>query len=334
MIFGAATLRECVGFRDLIEPMARVFREFSDRQASAGFLAMSPADRPELGDVYVKTGSIRGHSRFIVKISPWFAANVAAGNAQGGFIAVFDSNTGHTVAILADEHYLSDIRTAAAGAVAARMLAPTVVRTAAVIGTGVQAFWQAQALYAVRPFDSLLIWGRDAGRGCVLADRLRPLLPGVTVAVASDLESVVRESDVVITATNAREPLIKGEWLRAGQHITAVGADDDTKCELDAECIRRAHRVIVDSIESAMKSGDLFRHLRGGDIRVEHIHGELGSVVAGTVSGRRSDNEITIAKLVGLGVQDLAAAEVTLERLGLSSRATSGSPGSAAAALR
>jgi len=317
LIIDAATLRECVSFRDLVEPTARAFRELSDGKADAQFVAIFPAERPELGDVYVKTGTIRGHDIFIVKISPWFAANVAAGNAQGGFIAVFDSATGHTLAILAEEHYLSDIRTAAAGAVAARALAPSRVRTAAVIGTGVQAFWQPQALFSERPYETLMIWGRDAAKANRLATRLRPVLPDVTVTVYHDLETIVHESDVVITATASREPLIEGEWLRAGQHITAVGADDETKCELDAECFRRADRVIVDSVETNAKNGDVFRHLSERNIAPEQVHGEIGSVLSGKLDGRRTENEITIAKFVGLGVQDLVAAEVTLARLGV-----------------
>ena len=315
-VISAAVLRECVSFRDLIEPIARVFREYSDRQAEAGFVAMFPAERPELGDVYVKTGSVRGHAIFIVKISPWFAANVAAGNAQGGLIAVFDSETGHTLAILAEEHYLSDIRTAAAGALAARTLAPAVVRTVGVVGTGVQAFWQPQALFAERPFETLVIWGRDAVKARGLANRLRPLLPEVTIAVYHDLETIVRTSDVVITTTASREPLIRGEWLRPGQHITAVGADDRTKCELDAECLRRTDRLIVDSIETNTNNGDICRALGHGAIRIDQMHGEIGCVLSGALEGRRTDDEITIAKFVGLGVQDLAAAEVALERLG------------------
>jgi ornithine cyclodeaminase/alanine dehydrogenase-like protein (mu-crystallin family) len=316
-VISADSLRERVGFHDLIEPTARVFREYSKGQADAGFIPMYPAERPDLGDVYVKTGSVRGHAIFIVKISPWFAANIAAGNAQGGFIAAFDAQTGHTLAILAEEHYLSDIRTAAAGALAARTLAPAVVRTAAVIGTGVQAFWQPQALFAERPFETLLIWGRNDAAASRLARRLRPLLPDVTIAPYHDLETIVHASDVVITTTASREPLIRGEWLRAGQHITAVGADDRTKCELDAECLRRADRLIVDSIETNANNGDIFRALEHGTIRPGRVDGEIGSVLSGELDGRRSDDEITIAKFVGLGVQDLAAAEVALAKLGL-----------------
>ena len=319
-VITAETLRACVGFQDLIEPVARAFQEYSSGRANANFLAIFPAERPELGDVYIKTGSIGGYPMFIVKVSPWFAANIESGSGQGGFVAVLDAQTGHTLAILAEEHYLSDIRTAAAGALAARTLAPAVVRTAAVIGTGAQAFWQPQALFHVRPFESLSIWGRESIKAHQLAERLRPLLAGVTVTVSNDLESVVRSSDVLITATASREPLIEGAWLHAGQHVTAVGADDQTKCELDADSLRRADRLIVDSIETNRRNGDVSRHLSRGAIQLEQIHGELGAVLSGAVDGRRSETEITIAKLVGLGVQDLAAAEVSLSRLGLYSR--------------
>jgi len=161
--------------------------------------------------------------------------------------------------------------------------------------------------------------GRDRGAlgATRLAMRLRPLLPDVTVSVYHDLETIVRESDVLITTTASREPLIKGEWLRGGQHITAVGADDQTKCELDAECFRRADRVIVDSLESNANNGDVFRHLSRRGIVLEQVHGEIGGVLSGELDGRRMEHEITIAKFVGVGVQDLVAAEVTLAKLGV-----------------
>lgn len=145
-IISADTLRAKVRFGDLIEPVARAFQESSAKKAQNGVVVMFPAERPELGDVYVKTGVLSGHRKYIVKVSPWFAANVANGQPQGGFLAVFDSATGHTLALLNDEHYLSDIRTAAAGAVAARLLAPPRITTAAVLGSGVQAYWQPLAL--------------------------------------------------------------------------------------------------------------------------------------------------------------------------------------------
>ncbi len=150
-IIDAESIRASVTFEDLIEPVSRAFEESSAGLADNGLIVMFPAERRELGDVYVKTGSLRGHDVYIVKVSPWFSSNVESGQPQGGFVGVFDSRTGRTLALLNEEHYLSDIRTAAAGAVAARMLAPSAVGTAAVLGAGVQAYWQPLALYQGAP---------------------------------------------------------------------------------------------------------------------------------------------------------------------------------------
>jgi ornithine cyclodeaminase/alanine dehydrogenase-like protein (mu-crystallin family) len=260
----AGELRDTVRFEDLIEPVSVAFQESSAGLAQNGLVVMFPADRADLVDVYVKTGTLRGHAVYIVKVSPWFAVNADGGQAQGGHIGVFDSRTGHTLAILNEQHYLSDIRTAAAGALAARALAPARVRTAAVLGAGVQAYWQPLALYRERPFETLLIWARDGAKAAALTTTLQRALPDVAIRVSGDLELTVRVADVLITATAARDPLVRGEWLRAGQHITAVGADDPTKCELDATTLKRA-RVFVDALDTTAANGDVHCAIRRGD---------------------------------------------------------------------
>jgi len=313
-IVSADELRVMVRYEDLIEPISQAFQESSARRAENGLIVMFPAESPKLGDVYVKTGVLRGHAVFVVKISSWFAANIISGEAQGGFVAVFDSRTGHTLAILNDEHYLSDIRTAAAGALAARVFAPKRVKTAAVLGSGVQAYWQSLALYHERRYDRLLIWARNTEKAAVLARRLAPAMPAVQIEVADELETAVRAAEVVITATLSREPILRGAWLRPGQHVTAVGADDPTKCELDAEALHRA-RVFVDSVETATANGDVHRAILSGTYKPDEIAGEIGDVLAGRLAGRFSPSEITIAKFVGIGAQDLAAAETAVGKL-------------------
>jgi ornithine cyclodeaminase len=262
----------------------------------------------------VKTGVLRGHEVYIVKVSPWFAVNVQLQQPQGGFVGVFDSKTGHTLAILEDEHYLSDIRTAAAGALAARVLAPSHVNRAAVLGAGVQAYWQSLALHRERPFGTLSIWARNMERAAQLRARLNKKLPDTEIQLSTDLRETVSSSDVIITATISREPLVQGEWLRPGQHITAVGADDATKCELDASVLRRAS-VFVDSVETTQAHGDIGRAIRQGQYTLQEISGEIGEVLSGARSGRRSSTDITIAKFIGIGAQDVVAAEVALSRL-------------------
>src|ERR1700683_1984482 len=130
----AETLRAHVHFEDLIEPMVRAFEQSSAGDVHNGLIVMFPGKTHSLGDVYVKTGAALSHDIYVVKVSPWFRVNAERDEPQGGFVAAFDSRTGHTVAILTDEHYLSDIRTAAAGAVAARWLAPPANLTAGGLG--------------------------------------------------------------------------------------------------------------------------------------------------------------------------------------------------------
>lgn len=274
----------------------------------------TPPQTPSEGDVYVKAGTIAGASSYLVKISPWFESNVEAGRAQGGFLAIFDARTGHTRAILEDEHYLSDVRTAAAGAVAARLLAPPQICTAAVLGAGTQARWQVLALFYERPFKRLLIWARQPANAERLLKDLHDDLPGVSIECVSSAEAAVRTCDVLITATSSRVPLVEGNWLHAGQHITAVGADDPTKRELSVSALMRG-RVFVDDRSTNMNNGDVYRAVQDGADPARLVTGELGEVLSGSLQGRTSPNDITVAKLVGIGAQDLLAAERALELL-------------------
>jgi ornithine cyclodeaminase/alanine dehydrogenase-like protein (mu-crystallin family) len=314
-IIHTESIRHCVSFEDLIEPVAEAFEASSGGQAQNGLLVLYPEVSAELGDVYVKTATARGEPLYIVKISPWFKVNAETGAPQGGFIAAFCSRTGRTLALLDDQHYLSDIRTAAAGALAARVFVSEQHSTAAVLGAGVQAYWQVRALYHEKPFDKLLIWARNPSAAERLGCRLKQELERVLVVICSGAEEAVRQSDVLITATQAREPIVRGEWLHPGHHITAVGADDPSKCELDAAALTRA-RVFGDSIEAICANGDVHRWISASAYARDRLEGEIGEVLAGAKAGRENSDDITIAKFVGIGVQDLVAARVTLERLG------------------
>jgi ornithine cyclodeaminase/alanine dehydrogenase-like protein (mu-crystallin family) len=312
--WNAGQLRSVLGFEDLMEATRDAFVRASRGEYRSDMLVLFPGARPEEGDVYVKTGYRPGGRFHLVKVSPWFAAVAANRQPQGGFVAVLDSATGRTVGLIDDQHYLSDQRTAAAGAVIARALAPPVVQVAAVLGAGTQAELQARALFLARPFRKLLIWARDRERGAALAARLAPYLAGVHIEVMQDLEETVRAAEVLLCCTQAREPLVRGEWLRSGCHVTAIGADDATKCELDAASLMRA-RVFVDARDMAERHGDVHRAIRDGGYSLSAVAGEIGELLDGQIPGRLHASDITIAKLVGLGAQDLAAAEMAVDRL-------------------
>jgi ornithine cyclodeaminase len=140
--------------------------------------------------------------------------------------------------------------------------------------------------------------------------------PELNILVTADARNAVSGADVIVTATGSRDPILPGAWLEPGQHVTAIGADDPAKAELDPTCFARADAIVVDSRESAaLFAGDLRNAISTQAISHQGIHAELGDIVSGRRPGRQDTREITIAKLIGLGVQDLAAAEVALERL-------------------
>jgi ornithine cyclodeaminase len=312
----ADQLRSALTFEDLIEPMSAAFAASSAGRAASTSMLVHPLADHHAADVLVKAGVVTDRAVFVVKVAPWFAANVAAGRPQGGFVAVLDSGNGHAIALVHDEHLLSDLRTAAAGALAARVLAPPEVHAATVLGAGVQAYWQCLALFGERPFERLTIWARNRARAQVLCERLRVQLPAVAIDTSDDHRSACADAQVIITTTSSRMPLVSGDMLRPGQHVTAVGADEPDKCEIDASALRRA-RVFVDDRAAGSGAGNVHRAIELGGYRPGELAGEIGDVINGTVAGRSSPTDITIATFVGIGAQDVVAAELALQRLGI-----------------
>lgn len=309
--FGPAEIRAAVGLAELIEPVAHALAEFSQGRGESPVVVFAPAGQD--GDVHVKSAWLPEMPVFTVKVAAWFAARATVDrSASSGFIAVLDAATGDLRALLRDEHYLTDLRTAAAGAVATRLLARPNARTVAVLGTGTQAYLQVLAARTVRPVDTVLIWGRNQDAARQLAARL----PELSAVVVADQESAVRQADIVITATSSRQPILRGQWLAPGQHVTAIGADDPGKAELDPACFARADLLVVDSRRDTPRiAGDLRAAVDAGAVQAEGIHAELGELVLGRHPGRTDKAQLTVAKLIGLGVQDLASADVALRRL-------------------
>lgn len=307
--FGPDEIRRAVGLPELIEPVARGFAEFSLGHGEAPIVVFAPAGQH--GDVHVKSAWLRGMPVFTVKVASWFAAR-----GGSGFIAVLDAATGDLRALLQDEHYLTDLRTAAAGAVAARLLARADASVLGVLGTGTQAYLQVLAAHAVRPIGTVRLWGRDPDAAHRLCARLRARLPELFITVAGRAQDAVHGADIVITATSSRRPVLRGAWLSPGQHVTAIGADDPGKSELDADCFARADLLAVDSrSETPRFAGDLRGAIGAGAITAADIDAEIGELVLGVHPGRRDAAQLTIAKLIGLGVQDLATADVALRQL-------------------
>jgi ectoine utilization protein EutC len=282
------------------------------RALAGGSVVMPPilsmAIEEHHGEVDVKTAYVPGLDGFAIKVSPGFFDNPKRGlPSLNGLMILLDSETGILRSVLLDNGYLTDIRTAAAGAVAAKHLAPTEVRTAGVIGAGVQAELQIRALRLVRDFSELLVWARDFGKAEAFALKMRNALD-ISVRVAATAEDVVQHADVVVTTTPAKKPIIRRDWLRPGLHITAMGSDAPDKNELDPRVLPEVDRFVCDRNQQSRRLGEMRTAIETGMIAEDHTADELGEIVAGKKPGRRSDDEVTVCDLTGTGVQDTAIA--------------------------
>ncbi|HXG55811.1 MAG TPA: hypothetical protein VNJ03_10570 [Vicinamibacterales bacterium] len=248
-----------------------------------------------------------------MKVASGFYDNPSKGLPSGsGLVALFDAETGLPVALLLDNGFLTDIRTGASGAVAADLLGPRRVHTVGVIGSGVQARHQVRCLRVVREFSRIVAWSPTHARLERYAEEMQA--EGYDVTLAPDAKSVCEAADVLITATPARVPVVRAEWLRAGVHVNALGSDSPGKQELDAACLEKADVVAVDRLTQCASFGEL-KHALDGSLMSSREAVELGDIVAGHHPGRTSDAQLTIADLTGVGFQDTAIASAAFDDL-------------------
>ena len=233
-------------------------------------------------------------------------------DSHQGAVLLFEAERGQLVAIL-DATGITAIRTAAVSGVATRTLAREDARTLALLGSGVQARTHLEAMLQVRPIRSVRVWSRTPERARAFAQDARAR-HGLDVQATSSAEAAVRDADVVCTVTSSRDPVLLGEWLTPGAHVNAVGSSTPAARELDAVAVARS-RLYVDRRESALhEAGDFLAARAEGSVDDRHIVAELGEVLAGQAEGRRSPDEITLFKSLGLAVEDVAAAHFAYER--------------------
>ena len=308
-----AALRAAITPRLAVDAMRAAFR--ADGEGRAHVPAVINLEVPaHHGEFHVKTAHIDGVPHVAVKIASGFYDNPAKGLPSGsGLMAVFDAETGLPEALLLDNGFLTDIRTGAAGAIAAQYLAPETFSTVGVIGSGVQARHQIRCLREVREFSRVVAWSPHRARLDAYCREMRDA--GFDAFAAAGPRAVCDAADVLITATPARQPLIRAEWLRAGQHVTALGSDSPGKQELDAACLARADMIVVDRLTQCAAFGELRHALDAGLLRADRVHADLGEIVAGLMPGRARADQLTIADLTGVGFQDTAIASCALAQL-------------------
>lgn len=275
---------------------------------------LSMAIHDSNGEVDVKTAYVPGLQSFAIKMSPGFFDNPSIGlPSTSGLMVLFSAKTGVVEALLLDNGYLTDLRTAAAGAVAAKYLARADAKQAFILGAGSQAKLQLEALCLVRPIERAAIWARDPGKAQAVASSLTAKL-GIDVKPAATIQGAVDAADIVVTTTPSPAPLIQAAWLRPGQHITAMGSDQEHKNELEPACLVRADLYVPDRRSQTALLGELHHALAAGLVPDDRQFPELGDIVAGKAEGRTSDTAVTICDLTGTGVQDTAIATLARQR--------------------
>lgn len=307
-------LRKCVAMDEgAIKAVADGFSRLAEGKATVP--PIMRVDVPESsGEVDIKTAYVHGLDSFAVKIAAGFLNNREFGLPTGsGMMILVSTKTGFVEAILLDNGYLTDVRTGIAGAIASQYLARKQIETAGVIGSGMQARYQMRGLKLVRDFNRLMIYGIMPEEVDLYADEMSEEL-GVEVIKASSYEHVVRESDVVVTATPSHEPYLRAEWLHPGLHITCMGSDAEHKQELHADVFSHVDRLVCDRKSQCFRLGELHHALEAGVISEGDEIIELGELTSGRKLGRQSDGEISVCDLTGVGVQDTAIARLAYHR--------------------
>ncbi len=263
------------------------------------------------GECHVKAGTITGFSRFVVKIATGFYDNPRHGlSSSNGALLLFCARTGAPLALLLDNGFITDRRTALTGAMASKALARRDSRTIGILGTGTQARWQLFDHARDWPEARFLIWGRTPARALELAGIAQAA--GLRAEATADREDLCRRADILITTTPATAPLFEAGWIRGGAHITAVGSDSPDKQELPVALLASAALIVADERANALRNGECRAALHAGAIAPDAIV-ELGTILESGAPERR-ESDITIADLTGVAVQDLALATFLFDR--------------------
>jgi ornithine cyclodeaminase len=296
-------IRQVLPSIDIIPHIEEGFRAYSE-----GRVTVPPVGEMilEKGEVHIKYGFVREEEYYVIKIASGFYGNAALGIPSGnGLMLLFRQETGEGVSILLDEGYLTDVRTAAAGAIAARYLAPSKVHRIGIAGTGTQARLQLSYLKNVVDCRDVLVWGRSLQK----LDGYKSVMDkeGFSVETTLEASEILKQCNLVVTTTPSKTPLLSHKDLIQGTHITAVGSDTPDKHELDANILGSADIVVADSIEQCLARGEIHQAITAGELEKEKLI-ELGQVISGISGGRTSDGQTTITDLTGVAVQDIGIA--------------------------
>lgn len=286
---------------DVVAAMAEGFRHYSNGNTVVPPVGELLLENPP-GDVHIKYGYIKNDDFYVIKIASGFYENKKLGlPSSQGMMLLFNQKTGQTIAVLLDEGYLTDVRTAAAGAVAAKHFAPKNIKAIGIIGTGIQAKMQLEYLQKINPCKTVWVWGRTKEN----ASKFKEVLGhAFDIHIAETPAEVAQNCNLIVTTTPSELPLLKANDILPGTHITAVGSDTSTKQELDSSILQKADIVIADSIPQSQSRGEIYQAVSNGHVSKDRII-ELGNAIQNADLQRLNEKQITIVDLTGVAVQDI-----------------------------
>jgi ornithine cyclodeaminase/alanine dehydrogenase-like protein (mu-crystallin family) len=290
--------------------IASAFRALHRGRATLPGVISVPFQAPT-GVAHIKAGHLHDDAVWTVKIAADFDPEEDGGATRhSGMMLVVSATDGSLVGVLVDNGFLTELRTGAAGAIAADLLARDDVTTAAIVGAGSQARFQLAALLDVRRIETVCVASRSRDRARAFVEEIE-VTHGLSAQLCDSVEEAVRRADIVVTTTQSTAPLVEPDWLAPGTHVTAVGSDEPGKQELAPSVLGRADLVAVDDRSQSARFGELHHAIASGDRGEEDVV-TLGELLEGVARGRESADDITVADLTGVGVQDAAIAALVL----------------------
>lgn len=307
-IYNLDQIKTALNYSEIIESIVEGFVLYSDNKTVVPPVGYLGFENPS-ADVHIKYGYIRNDDFYVVKIASGFYENPKIGlPTSNGLMLVFSQKTGELLAILLDEGYLTDIRTAVAGAVVAKYLAPKNIDCIGIVGCGIQARLQLELLKEVTDSRRVIVWGRNQEKLKIYQQEMSK--PDFEIETATEISTITENCQLIVTTTPSKTPLIFADQIKKGTHITAVGSDSEGKQELDAKIFDLADIIVADSIEQCVDHGDLSQ----ANIAKDKII-ELGRMIVSPDLHRKTEEQITVADLTGVAVQDIQIAKYVYQRL-------------------
>ena len=308
LILNSTEIKDCVKFNGELIPII----EDAFKSLSLGNTVMPPILRVDIekyhGESDVKAAYIEGLDSFAVKVASGFFNNPKLGlPSSNGLMILLDSQTGVIKSVLLDKGYLTDVRTAIAGAIASKYLSNSNSSTVAIIGAGIQARMQLEALTLVRDIKNVNVWSRDIQKTQHYIEDIRKNYD-INFKAYDKTSEVVKNADILITTTPSKKPLIDYFSLPKGIHITAMGSDAEEKNELDPNIIKNCDVYVPDNQAQTAILGELNHAIKQDLISKDMIFNDLGKIIINSKLGRKNKDDITVADLTGTGVQDTAIA--------------------------